>query len=149
MAVQQRAQSGENPGLPAGQCPVAVSAKDFKAAEVWRLRCRWWVQNPLTVEAATRPADIALLANHFAKKYAEANGMRAAYVRVQIARPAEEGKVWVYRLVAFATVDKGFVIIEPGSHKVVKVEVGERFRELNGFSALPYDDTITEVTIIW
>ena len=81
--------------------------------------------------------------------YAEANGMRVAYVRVQIAREAAEGKVSVYRLVAFETVDKGFIIIEPWSHRVVTVEAGKNFRELNGFAPPSYDDTITKISIIW
>lgn len=81
--------------------------------------------------------------------YAEANGLRAAYVRVQIARPAGEDEVWVYRLVAFDTVDQGLVIIEPWSQKVVTLGVGQRFHELNGFPASSYDDTITKMTIIW
>jgi len=81
--------------------------------------------------------------------YAEANGIRTAYVRCQIARKAAEGMVHVYHLVAFETVDKGLIIIEPRSHKEVKVEVGKRYSELNGFPAPPYDDTITKITIVW
>lgn len=82
-------------------------------------------------------------------EYADANGLRVAYVRSQIARKAAEGMVWVYQLVAFETVDNGLVIIEPWSHREVKIEVGKRYSELNGFSARPYDDTITKITIVW
>jgi len=81
--------------------------------------------------------------------YAEANGIRTAYVRCQIARKAAEGMVCVYHLVAFETVDRGFIIIEPRLYKEVKVEVGKRYSELNGFPTPPYDDTITKITIIW
>ena len=81
--------------------------------------------------------------------FTKANGIRAAYVRVPIAREASEGRVYLYQLVAFETVDKGFVIIEPGSHRAVKVEVGKSYNVLNGFPASPYDDTITKVTIVW
>ena len=81
--------------------------------------------------------------------YAKANGIRAAYVRVPIARQASEGRVYLYQLVAFETVDKGLVIIEPRSHREVKVEVGKSYSQLNGFPISPYDDTITRVTVVW
>ena len=81
--------------------------------------------------------------------YAEANGIRTAYVRCQIARKAAERMVYVYHLVAFETVDRGFIIIRPRSHEEVKVEVGKSYSELNGFPTPPYDDTITKITIVW
>lgn len=81
--------------------------------------------------------------------YAENKGIRTAYVRCKIARQATEEMLNIYELVAFETVDKGLIIIEPWSHKEVKVEVGQSYNELNGFPASPYDDTITEITIIW
>lgn len=81
--------------------------------------------------------------------YAEANGIRVAYVRAQIARQAAKGRVWVYQLVAFETVDKGFVVIEPWSYREVKVEIGQRYSELNGRPPRAYHDTITKITIIW
>ncbi len=81
--------------------------------------------------------------------YAKANGIRAAYVRVPIAREASEGRVYLYQLVAFETVDKGMIIIEPRSHREVIVETGKSYANLNGFPASPFDDTITKVTIVW
>lgn len=81
--------------------------------------------------------------------YAKANGIRAAYVRVPIARPASEGRVYLYQLVAFETVDRGLVIIEPHSHREVRVEVGKSYSQLNGLPASLFDDTITKVTIVW
>ncbi len=81
--------------------------------------------------------------------FAEANGIRTAYVRCQIARKTAERMVYVYHLVAFETVDKGLIIIEPRSHKEVKVEVGKSYSELNGFPTPPYDDTITKIAIVW
>jgi len=81
--------------------------------------------------------------------YAEANGIRSAYVRCPIAREAREGMVYIYELVAFETVDKGLIIIEPWTHKEVSVEVGKRYSELNGRPTKPYDDTITKITIVW
>jgi len=81
--------------------------------------------------------------------YAEANGIRVAYVRAPIARKAREGMVYLYQLVAFETVDKGLIIIEPWSRREVKVEVGKSYRALNGFPLSLYDDTITKMTIVW
>jgi len=81
--------------------------------------------------------------------YAEANGIRTAYVRCQIARKTTERMVHIYHLVAFETVDRGFIIIRPRSHEEVKVEVGKSYSELNGFPTPSYDDTITKITIVW
>lgn len=81
--------------------------------------------------------------------FSEVNGLRVAYVRCPIARPASEGRVYLYQLVAFETVDEGIIIIEPGTNREVKVEVGESYSELNGFPPKDYDDTITKVTFVW
>ena len=81
--------------------------------------------------------------------YAESNGIRVAYVRAPIARVAREGRVYLYQLVAFETTDAGLVIIEPWSHREVKVAVGESYSKLNGFPASEYDDTVTKVTVVW
>lgn len=81
--------------------------------------------------------------------YAAAHGIRVAYVRSQIAREASEGMVWIYQLVAFETTDRGLIIIEPWSHREVKVEVGKGYRELNGLPPSGYDDTITKTTMVW
>ena len=81
--------------------------------------------------------------------FAEANGIRTAYVRCQIARKTTEGMVHIYNLVAFETVDNGFTIFRPRTHEEVKVEVGKSYSELNGFPTPPYDDTITKITIVW
>ncbi|MFC2010822.1 hypothetical protein ACFLUR_00825 [Chloroflexota bacterium] len=81
--------------------------------------------------------------------YAEANGIRSGYVRALIARQARKGMVYLYELVAFETVDRGFIIIEPWSHTEVKIEVGKRYNELNGLPPRAYDDTITKITIVW
>jgi hypothetical protein len=81
--------------------------------------------------------------------YAEANGIRVAYVRAPIAREAREGRVYLYQLVAFETVDKGLVIIEPWSFRQVRLAVGESYSRLNGLPESEYDDTITKVTVVW
>ncbi len=81
--------------------------------------------------------------------FAEANGIRTAYVRCQIARKSTERTVYIYNIVAFETVDRGFIFIRPRSHEEVKVEVGKSYSELNGFPTPPYNDTITKITIVW
>jgi len=81
--------------------------------------------------------------------FTETHGIRTAYVRCQIARKTAERTVYLYNLVAFETVDNGFIIIRPRSHKEVKVEVGKSYSELNGFPTPAYDDTITKITIVW
>ena len=79
--------------------------------------------------------------------FAEANGIRTAYVVVRI---ADGGGYRIgYRLVAFETVDRGLIFIRPQSHEEVKVEGGKRYSEMNGFPSPPYDDTITKITIVW
>ncbi|MFC1897391.1 hypothetical protein ACFLX8_02335 [Chloroflexota bacterium] len=79
----------------------------------------------------------------------EANGIRTAYVRCQIARKNTERTVYIYHLVAFETVDNGLIFIRPQSHEEIKVGVGKSYSELNGFTPPPYDDTITKITIFW
>ncbi len=81
--------------------------------------------------------------------FAEANGIRTAYVRAQIARKTAGRTAYFYHLVAFETVDRGFIFIRPRSHEEIKVEVGKSYSELNGFPTPPYDDTITKITIVW
>ena len=81
--------------------------------------------------------------------YAVINGIRTAYVRAQIARKAPEGMVYIYELVAFETIDRGLIMIEPWSHQETKVEVDRSYRELNSLPLPPHDDTITKITIIW
>ncbi|MFC1984152.1 hypothetical protein ACFLVO_03985 [Chloroflexota bacterium] len=80
---------------------------------------------------------------------AEANGIRTAYVRCQIARKSAEETVFIYNLVAFETIDRGLIFVRPQSHEEVKVEVGKSYSRLNGFPSPPYDDTITKMTIFW
>ncbi len=81
--------------------------------------------------------------------FAEANGIRTAYVRCQIARKTAERTVYVYHVVAFETVDRGFIIIRPRSLEEIEVEIGKSYSELNGFPTPSYDDTITKITIVW
>ena len=109
----------------------------------------YFVYNPSYDELQQILADAETGSAQEMHEYAAANGLRVAYVRCQIARKAAEGMVYIYQLVAFETVDNGLIIIEPWSHREVKVEVGESYSELNGFPTRPYDDTITKVTTVW
>ena len=108
-----------------------------------------FVYNPTYEELLEVLADGGMGSAKEVIDYAEVNGIQAVYVRCQIARKAAEGMVYIHELVGFETVDKGFIIIEPWSHKAVKVEIGRSYSEVNGFPISPYDDTITKITIVW
>jgi predicted RNase H-like nuclease (RuvC/YqgF family) len=73
---------------------------------------------------------------------AEKEGIRTALVIVYF-------KNGTHALVAFETIDKGLVFIEPQADKEVKVEIGIRYWVDNGFGKPDYDDTITKILIIW
>ena len=90
-------------------------------------------------------ADKAMEINN----YAEAHGIRTAYIRCQIARKTEEKTVFVYNVIAFDTTDRGFIIIRPRTHEEIKLEVGKSYSDLNGFPHPNYDDTVTKMTIYW
>ena len=109
----------------------------------------YFLYNPTYDEVMTALGKSEMGSAQAILDYAKVNGVRAAYVRVPIARPATEGRVYLYQLVAFETVDKGLIMIEPRSHREVKAEVGKSYSQLNGFPASPYDDTITKVTVVW
>lgn len=81
--------------------------------------------------------------------YAVINGIRIAYVRCQTVPDEEKGKVRLYELVGFETVDNGFIIIEPESRSEVEVKVGVSFSVLNRLPAASHDDTIDKITVIW
>jgi len=80
---------------------------------------------------------------------AEAKGIRAAYVRCRISSIADEGKIYLLELVAFETVDKGLIFIEPSSNQVAVLEIGRYYSELNRFSSIKYDGIISDIKIIW
>lgn len=74
---------------------------------------------------------------------AEREGIRAAYVIVR-------ARAWSHALVAFETVDRGVIFVEPMSDTHVKVEVGEPYRWLSGgIGATRYEDTVVWVELIW
>jgi hypothetical protein len=75
---------------------------------------------------------------------AEAKGIRAAYVRLR-------SKEWAHAVVAFETVDRGLIFVEPQSDKVVEVAVGKVYPwwEVGAVSPLRHADAIEEIQIIW
>lgn len=75
---------------------------------------------------------------------AEANGIRAAYVRLRF----EE---WAHAVVAFETVDRGLVFIEPQSDMDVELVVGKPYpwQASGAIRTTKYDDAILDIQIIW
>ena len=75
---------------------------------------------------------------------AEASGLRAAYVRIR----SEE---WAHAVVAFETVDKGLVFIEPQSDMEVELVIGRPYPwwRTGASSPMRYVDAIEEIQIIW
>jgi len=75
---------------------------------------------------------------------AEAGGIRAAYVRIR-------SKKWGHAVVAFETVDRGLIFIEPQSDKEAGLVIGEPFPwySVGAISPLTSYDPITEIQIIW
>lgn len=109
----------------------------------------YFLYNPAYDEVRKILAENEMYSAREIHDYAEANGIRSAYIRCPIARKATEGMIYIYELVAFETVDKGLIIIEPWSHREVQIEVGKSYSELNGFPAQDHNDTITKITIVW
>jgi hypothetical protein len=140
--VRDGNEAGYQEGSKAGYTQEESSVSSDSTAE-------YFLYNPTYAEVQEMLVESRMDSAKEIQDYAELNGIRAGYVRCPIARPATEGRVYLYQLVAFETVDKGLVIIEPWSYKEVKVEVGKSYRELNGFPSSPYDDTITKITIVW
>jgi len=75
---------------------------------------------------------------------AEANGIRAAYVRIR-------AKEWGHAVVAFETVDRGLVFIEPQSDNDVSLVMGEPYpwQQVGASRPANYDDAIVEIQVIW
>ena len=75
---------------------------------------------------------------------AEANGIRAAYVRIR-------AKEWGHAVVAFETADRGLVFIEPQSDKDVNLVMGEPYpwQQVGASRPANYDDAIVEIQVIW
>lgn len=74
---------------------------------------------------------------------AEAEGFHAAIVLIDF--PGERS----HAVVAFDTVDKGLIFIEPQFDEVVEVSLGISYSQANGYQEPDYDDTIDRVVIVW
>ena len=74
---------------------------------------------------------------------AEAQGFRCALVEVKYSD--DRG----HALVAFQTVDKGLLFIEPQYDEQIKIEVGKSYTQLNGYEKPSFDDTIIRHMVIW
>jgi len=75
---------------------------------------------------------------------AEANGIRAAYVRIR-------SKEWAHAVVVFETVDMGLVFIEPQSDRNVELVIGKPYPwwQVGAHSPMGYNDAIVGIQIIW
>ena len=145
--VEEGLNKGNEAGYQAGSklALLAAGVKDVSVNQTGY----YFMYNPTYTEIMSTLRSSQMNSSQQILDYSRANGIRAAYVRVPIARVATEGRVYLYQLVAFETVDKGLIIVEPASHREVKVEVGKSYAALNGFPPSNFDDTITKVTIVW
>jgi len=75
---------------------------------------------------------------------AEADGIRAAYVRIR-------SKKWGHAVVAFETVDRGLIFIEPQSDREIELVIGKSFPWylVGAISPLGYHDPLVEIQIVW
>jgi predicted transcriptional regulator len=76
---------------------------------------------------------------------AEEKGIRCAYVSVRI----PEGMAFV--IVAFNTIDKGLIYIEPQHNNEVRPIIGKHYYKcvIPNYGKPGYDDTIEQILIIW
>ena len=74
---------------------------------------------------------------------AEGQGLRCALVETKY--PEGRG----HALVAFQTVDRGLVFIEPQYDDEVTIELGRSYAELNHYKKPSFDDTIVRYLVIW
>ncbi|MBI2850281.1 MAG: hypothetical protein HYX80_04465 [Chloroflexi bacterium] len=75
---------------------------------------------------------------------ADVRGLQAAYVRLR-------SDDWGHAVVAFETVDKGLIFIEPQSDSVVNLVVGQPYpwQQVGATSPLTATDPILEIELIW
>ncbi|MCL0094776.1 hypothetical protein M1N58_02630 [Dehalococcoidales bacterium] len=77
---------------------------------------------------------------------AELEGIRAAWVRLRFADEEVRG----HAIVAFETIDKGLIFIEPQTDEIAKPVIGESYWQSVGRTRpTDYDDTVVEIQIIW
>ena len=74
---------------------------------------------------------------------AEAQGLRCALVEIKY--PEGSG----HAVVAFQTLDKGLVFVEPQYDEEVTIELGRSYAELNDYKKPSFDDTVMRYLVIW
>ncbi len=74
---------------------------------------------------------------------AEAAGFRAAFVIIDY--PGERG----HAVVAFETVDRGLIFIEPQFDEEVQLSLGISYSQANGYLEPAYNDIITQFVVVW
>jgi len=78
---------------------------------------------------------------------AEAEGLRCAIV---VLRHPSGGSGGNHVIIAFNTIDKGMVYFEPQFDDRVQITLGKSYSEINSYQkSFLYDDTISEVLVIW
>jgi hypothetical protein len=82
-------------------------------------------------------------------EYTVTHSIRSGYVRCYVTLNYSSQSEVACDLVAFDTVDKGIVIIEPWSHREVIVKTGERYRAALDTSELEINGMVNKVTVLW
>lgn len=75
------------------------------------------------------------------KRNAFNKGYRCFYVSIEFPEGA-------HAIIGFNTTDQGFIYIEPQHDKIVTLQIGNKYSELNEFEAPGYDDTIISIDLI-
>ena len=142
--LQESIRDGYQEGSRTGYETAIGEERDFFSEDGF-----YFLYNPTYDEVQEILAEDTTGSARSINNYAEVHGIRTAYVRCRVVTTDGEGKIYIFGLLGFETVDKGFIFIDPSSHQEVKLEIGKRYSELNDFSALQYDGIISSVRIIW
>lgn len=110
--------------------PTYKEMKDFVAADLTNMKL--YIREAYTGDQFSR--DV----NNSAKE----KGLRCAFVLISYS--GGKGN----NLVAFQTVDKGLVFINPRDDKEMKVAEGVRYWRDNSYT-VTWDDTIVDIIIVW
>lgn len=89
--------------------------------------------------------DDSYVCSHFSRDVcnnAEAAGWRCAFVEIRF---EDSG----HSIVAFDTIDRGLIYIEPQFDDVVTVAIGQRYSQLNDYVIPGYNDIIQDILVIW
>lgn len=82
---------------------------------------------------------------HFAAEVgrnADSEGIRSAYVHIDF----QDG---AHAIVAFDTVDRGLIFIEPQNDEEMKVEIGKPYWSRDKYLPPDYDDTVVDFEVFW